>query len=197
MPSKAYGEITYPFAHGWTVDVLDWNRNFIPYFIMDAITYSCWGTCCLSWLNGLGIPCNCPQVNATKPHWMLVNTGLSNGLVRSDNQPLPESLLTQISIAIWGHQATMCLMTCGYFLMFCWYINFIYAPRSYTGLSRTGFVHILVAGYFMRELANATGLFTGHIFSHINCTNSLSPTEIPQNIHHYFLVVVIFLSCVV
>ena len=53
-------------------------------------------------------------------------------------------------------------------------------------------MHILVTGYFMRELANATGLFTGHIFSHINCTYSLSPTEIPLNIPQYFLVVVIF-----
>ena len=29
-----------------------------------------------------------------------------NGLVPSGNQPLPEPMLTQISVAIWRHQAT-------------------------------------------------------------------------------------------
>ena len=34
------------------------------------------------------------QVNATKPHWSLVNLGSDNGLVPSGNKPLPELVLT-------------------------------------------------------------------------------------------------------
>ena len=37
---------------------------------------------------------NCYQVNATKPHWSLVNIGSGNGLVPSGNTPLPEPMLT-------------------------------------------------------------------------------------------------------
>ena len=37
---------------------------------------------------------NCYQVNATKPHWSLVNIGSGNGLVPSGNKPLPEPMLT-------------------------------------------------------------------------------------------------------
>ena len=36
-----------------------------------------------------------------------VNIGLGNGLVPSGNKPLPEPMLTQISVAIWRHEATM------------------------------------------------------------------------------------------
>ena len=46
---------------------------------------------------------NCYQVNATTPHWSLVNIGSSNGLVPSGNKPLPEPMLTSIPVAIW-HQ---------------------------------------------------------------------------------------------
>ena len=37
-------EITYPFANfnGCIVEVWERTSNFIPYFIMDVITYSCW-----------------------------------------------------------------------------------------------------------------------------------------------------------
>ena len=41
----------------------------------------------------------CPQMNATRLHWWLVNTvntGSGNGLVPSGNKPLPEPMLTQI-----------------------------------------------------------------------------------------------------
>ena len=41
IPSKVWGEITYPF-NGCTVEVWEWIRYFIPHFIMDVITYSCW-----------------------------------------------------------------------------------------------------------------------------------------------------------
>ena len=37
---------------------------------------------------------NCYQVNATTPHWSLVNIGSGNGLVPSGNKPLPEPMLT-------------------------------------------------------------------------------------------------------
>ena len=37
---------------------------------------------------------NCYQVNATTPHWLLVNIGSVNGLVLSGNKPLPEPMLT-------------------------------------------------------------------------------------------------------
>ena len=44
MPSKVRDEITYPFQNynGCTVEVWKWISNFIPYFIMDAITYPYW-----------------------------------------------------------------------------------------------------------------------------------------------------------
>ena len=37
---------------------------------------------------------NCYRVNATTPHWSLVNIGSGNGLVPSGNKPLPEPMLT-------------------------------------------------------------------------------------------------------
>ena len=37
---------------------------------------------------------NCYHVNATTPHWSLVNIGSGNGLVPSGNKPLPEPMLT-------------------------------------------------------------------------------------------------------
>ena len=36
-----------------------------------------------------------------------VNIGSGNGLVPSGNKPLPEPMLTQISVAMWHHYATM------------------------------------------------------------------------------------------
>ena len=44
---------------------------------------------------------NCNQLNATTPHWSLINIGSGNGLVPSGNKPLPEPMLTQI-IAPYG-----------------------------------------------------------------------------------------------
>ena len=46
-------------------------------------------------------------MNATGPYWGQVNIGLGNGLVPSGNKPLPESVLTKISNAIWRRQAPM------------------------------------------------------------------------------------------
>ena len=46
---------------------------------------------------------NCLQLNATRPHWWLVNTGSGDGLVPSGNKPLPETMLTQIYVTIWHH----------------------------------------------------------------------------------------------
>ena len=44
MPGKTWDEITYPFPNfsGCTVEVWEWISKFIPYFIMDIITYPCW-----------------------------------------------------------------------------------------------------------------------------------------------------------
>ena len=42
---NVWDEITYPFLNfnGSTVEVQEWIlSNFIPYFIMDVITYPCW-----------------------------------------------------------------------------------------------------------------------------------------------------------
>ena len=38
--------MTYPFPNfnGYTVEVWEWIRNLIPYFIIDVITYPYWGT---------------------------------------------------------------------------------------------------------------------------------------------------------
>ena len=41
-------------------------------------------------------PQNCSQVNAKICDWLGVNTGSDNGLVSSENKPLPESMLTQL-----------------------------------------------------------------------------------------------------
>ena len=48
MPSKVWYGITYPFPNiiGAADEVWEWIRNFIPYVIMDVITYACWY---LSW----------------------------------------------------------------------------------------------------------------------------------------------------
>ena len=39
---------------------------------------------------------NYPQVNTTRSHWWLINTGSGNGLVPSGNKPLPELILTKL-----------------------------------------------------------------------------------------------------
>ena len=40
---QSYGN-TYPFPNfnGYTAEVWEWKNNFIPHFIMDVLTYSCW-----------------------------------------------------------------------------------------------------------------------------------------------------------
>ena len=45
-------------------------------------------------------------MNATRPHWWLVNNGSGNGLLPDGTKPLPEPKLT-ISTTIWHHWATM------------------------------------------------------------------------------------------
>ena len=41
-------------------------------------------------------------MNATRPYWWWVNIGSGNGLVPSDNKPLPEPMLTQGSLSPYG-----------------------------------------------------------------------------------------------
>ena len=50
---------------------------------------------------------NCPNMNVIGLDWWSVNIGSGNGLVPSGNKPLPEPMLTQTSVAIWHHYATM------------------------------------------------------------------------------------------
>ena len=52
---------------------------------------------------------NYAQVNATVGlrNWWYVNIGSGDGLVPTGNEPLPESMLTQIIVATWYHKPTM------------------------------------------------------------------------------------------
>ena len=50
---------------------------------------------------------NCPNMNVTWLHWLSVNIGSGNGLVSSDNTPLPEPMLTKISVTMWRHLTTI------------------------------------------------------------------------------------------
>ena len=47
------------------------------------------------------------NLNAKRPYRWLVNTSWGNGLLPSDNKPLPKPMLTQIYFVIWRHSATM------------------------------------------------------------------------------------------
>ena len=49
---------------------------------------------------------NCHQLNAIRSHWWLINIGSGKGLVPSGSKPLPEPMLTGISVVIWRHEAT-------------------------------------------------------------------------------------------
>ena len=53
------------------------------------------------WLRRLLL--NCPNMNVIGLCWWSVNIGSGNGLVPSGNKPLPEPMLTQISVTIWRH----------------------------------------------------------------------------------------------
>ena len=48
-----------------------------------------------------------PRVIVTGPHWWKINIVSGNGLVPSGNNQLLETILTQIYVVIWFHQATM------------------------------------------------------------------------------------------
>ena len=69
-----------------------WMKFWICNFQMD---FSDWWLRHLLW--------NCPNMIVTGLHWWSVNIGSGNGLVPSGNKPLPEPMLTQISVAIWRH----------------------------------------------------------------------------------------------
>ena len=46
-------------------------------------------------------------VNVIGPHWSLINTGSSNGLVPLGNNLLPEIMLTKFYVAVLCHQGPM------------------------------------------------------------------------------------------
>ena len=57
---------------------------------------------------------NCLQVNATRPHWWLVNIGSGNGLVPSGTKPLPELMFDSDlyrHMASAGHNELTCPRT--------------------------------------------------------------------------------------
>ena len=47
---------------------------------------------------------NCPEVNATIPHWWLVNIGSVKGLLPSGNQAIT---WTNVDHILWGHIAQL------------------------------------------------------------------------------------------
>ena len=51
------------------------------------------------------------KLHSSECHWIWLtsNIGSGNGLVPSGTKPLPESMLTQIHVTIWCHQAIMSL----------------------------------------------------------------------------------------
>ena len=53
-------------------------------------------------IDGWGISCEIAQY-VIGLHWRSVNIGSGNGMVSSRNKPLPEPMLTQISVVIWRH----------------------------------------------------------------------------------------------
>ena len=70
----------------------EWNFRYVILKWMDFSN---------SWLRNL--LWNCPSMNVTGLNWWSVNIGSGNGLVPSGNKPLPEPMLTKISVAIWCH----------------------------------------------------------------------------------------------
>ena len=66
---------------------LEWNFRHVVSKI-----FSDWWLRYLLW--------NCPTMNVTGHRWS-VNIGSGNGLVLSGNKPLPEPVLTKISVTIW------------------------------------------------------------------------------------------------
>ena len=52
---------------------------------------------------GIYLLWNCLHMSVIGPYLWQVNIGSGNGLVPSGNKPLPEPMLTQISVDIWHH----------------------------------------------------------------------------------------------
>ena len=80
----------------WRVNDSPYYREFEWHFIHVIFNH-------FLVIDGWGILRNCPNMNVTGLHWWSVNIGSGSGLVPSGNKPLPESMLTQISAAIWCH----------------------------------------------------------------------------------------------
>ena len=78
-----------PVCHIWL-----WIVRAMPNIHINSLAdFSDWWLRHLLW--------NCPNMNVSGPHWWSVNIGSGNGLVPSGNKPLPEPMLTQISVTIW------------------------------------------------------------------------------------------------
>ena len=59
---------------------------------------------------------NCPHLNDIIPHWK-VNIGWGDGLLPSDNKPLPELMLTQFSVITRPQWVNIGLLHCPLFNM--------------------------------------------------------------------------------
>ena len=69
----------------------EWNFSYVIFkhiLVIDGLRHLLW---------------NCHNMNVTGLHWRSVNIVSDNGLVPSGNKPLPEPMLTQISVAMWHH----------------------------------------------------------------------------------------------
>ena len=80
MESQGHSVLTHwPLEGGWLQSQMSkfqthFNDKYLKHFLWNCYHYN--------------------QVNATTPHWSLVNIGSCNGLVPSGNKPLPEPMLT-------------------------------------------------------------------------------------------------------
>ena len=73
----------------WGIWLLSQISKFQTHFNNKYLQYFLW---------------NCYQVNATTPHWSLVNIGSGNGLVPSGKKPLTEPMMTcchKASLDVW------------------------------------------------------------------------------------------------
>ena len=106
----------------WYIYIYMFNKQMRTFnSITQNLLMISWLTCCglvTPYMVSYGIPINslgwglrhllwnchnCHNVNVTGLKWWKVNIGSDNGLLPSGNKPLPEPMLTQISVAIWCH----------------------------------------------------------------------------------------------
>ena len=83
-----------------------WPRSLTPY----GITRPQWVKLVIFKIKDSSeelFPWNCSNLNATRPHWLIINIGSGKVLVPSGNRPLCEPVLTLTFVAIRCYQAIM------------------------------------------------------------------------------------------